>query len=139
MILREHPGPPLDLRLLGAVVAGGAVGASLRYLLGVAVPDGEGFPATTFTINVVGSALLALLPAVAWVRRSPARTAALGPGVLGGFTTLSAYAVQSRQLLADGDTGLAAAYVLGTVAACCLAIVAVRALVSPPGPEPEPS
>lgn len=108
-------------RLCAWVAVGGAVGASLRWTLGELVPDGGGVPWTTFAINVSGTFLLALLPALAWVRRSPARTVALGPGVLGGYTTLSAYAEQTRALLADGRPALAAAYVVGTLAVCLVA------------------
>ena len=63
-----------------------------------------------------------LLPALAVVRRRALLALALGPGVLGGFTTLSAYAEQGRGLLADGRTALAAAYLLGTLAACLVAV-----------------
>lgn len=108
---------------------GGAVGAVLRHLLGVWVPDGSGFPWTVFTINVVGSLLLALLPAVAVVRRSQLLAVALGPGVLGGFTTLSATSDQGRALLEDGRPGLAAAYLLGTLAACLTAVAVASAWV----------
>ena len=89
---------------------GGALGAVLRWWLGDAVPDGAGFPWTTFAINVTGSLALALA-----ARPSPpcagARSlaAALGPGLLGGYTTLSAYSEQARALLADGQTATAAA------------------------------
>lgn len=108
-----------------AVVAlGSAVGALARWALGVVVPDGSGFPWTTFATNVVGSGLLALLPALAAVRRRRLLALGLGTGVLGGFTTLSLYAEQSRALLADGRAGLALAYLLGTLAAC-LAVVLV--------------
>ncbi|MCW2797614.1 CrcB family protein [Nocardioides sp.] len=108
-------------RLLLAVAAGGAVGALMRWSLGQAVPDGSGFPWTTFGINVVGSLTLALLPAWAAIRRSQTLAVAAGPGLLGGFTTLSAYAEQSRSLLGDGRTTLAGAYLLGTLAACLVA------------------
>lgn len=111
------------LRLTLAVSAGGAAGAVARYELGVWVPDGAHFPWTTLAINVIGSFLLALLPALAFVRRSSAWTSALGPGLLGGFTTLSAYAEQSRALLADDRIGAAAAYVVGTLAACLVAVL----------------
>jgi CrcB protein len=104
------------------VAAGGALGGTLRWWLGDLTPDGEGFPWTTFAINVSGSLLLALLPALRQVRRRPALAAALGPGVLGGYTTLSTYAEQGRALLADGRVGLAAAYVLGTLAVCLVAV-----------------
>ncbi len=70
----------VSTRLCLAVAAGGAVGASLRYLLGEAVPDHDGFPWTTFAINVVGSFLLAALPAVDRVRRSPALDGRSRPG-----------------------------------------------------------
>jgi CrcB protein len=109
-------------RLLLAASAGGAVGALLRYLLGELAPDASGFPWTTFAINVVGSLLLALLPALAAVRRNRVVAVALGPGVLGGFTTLSAYAEQSRALLADGETWVAGSYLLGTLLACLVAV-----------------
>ncbi len=118
-------------RLLAAVAVGGAVGAVLRWALGSAVPDGSGFPWTTFAINVVGSFLLAALPAVAAVRRSRTVAVALGPGVLGGFTTLSTYAEQGRDLLADGQPWLAAAYVLGTLVVCLVAVSVAHHLSTP--------
>jgi len=110
-------------RLVAAVAVGGAAGALLRHLLGELVPDGEGFPWTTFGINVSGAFVLALLPAARPVRRSDVLAAALGPGVLGGFTTMSTYAEQVRTLLADGEAMVAGAYLLGTLAACVAAVV----------------
>ena len=46
----------------------------------------------------------------------------LGTGALGGWTTLSTYANQSRSLLADGQTTLAATYMAATLVACVLAV-----------------
>ena len=69
---------------------------------------GSGFPWTTFAINVSGCFALACLPAAAAVRTDPALAAALGPGLLGGYTTMSAYAEETRALLAD-DRALTAA------------------------------
>lgn len=109
-------------RLIVAAAAGGAVGAILRWSLGELVPDGAGFPWTTFGINLVGSFLLASLPAFETVRRSRVLVVGLGTGVLGGFTTLSATSEQSRGLLADGRAGLAAAYLLATLGACVTAV-----------------
>lgn len=112
-------------RILLAVALGGALGACLRHLLNLEAPDLPGvFPWTTFGINVVGCFLLALLPASAAVRRNPLLPPLLGTGVLGGFTTLSAYSEQTRALYADGHTGLAGLYLVGTFAVC-LAGVAV--------------
>ncbi|WP_148611930.1 fluoride efflux transporter FluC [Nocardioides rubriscoriae] len=116
--------------LCACVAAGGAVGAVLRWSAGEVVPDGSGFPWTTFAINVSGALLLALLQGLALVRRSPAWGAALGPGLLGGYTTLSAYSEQARALLDDGRVPLAAAYVLGTLLACLVAVALADTLTS---------
>lgn len=107
---------------LVAVALGGAAGGTLRWWFGDLVPDGDGFPWTTFAINLSGSLVLALLPAITFVRRRRTLTVFFGPGLLGGYTTLSTYAEQGRALLADGRAGLAAAYVVGTLAACLLAV-----------------
>lgn len=110
-------------RLVAAVAIGGAAGALARWGIGEAFPAGpDAFPWATFAINVVGSFALALLPAVAVVRRRPALVAGLGPGLLGGFTTLSAYSEQTRALLDAGRAGLAGAYLVGTLAACLAAV-----------------
>lgn len=124
----------LPPRLLLAVAAGGAIGALLRFVCGELAADGAGFPWTTFGINVVGSALLAGLELLPLARRSATWAAALGPGVLGGFTTFSATSEQGRSLLASGETVLAASYLLGTLAACLLAVTVVGRF-SPPLPE----
>lgn len=110
-------------RLLAAVAVGGAVGALARWGLTEALPaDADAFPWSTFAINVVGSFALALLPAFAVVRRRRALAVGLGPGVLGGFTTLSAYSEQARALLDHGRTGTAALYLVGTLGACLVAV-----------------
>ena len=125
----RRPAPPPSL--LVAVAAGGALGALLRWALDVLVPDGSGFPWTTFAINVSGSLLLAALPALAAVRRSPVLPVFLGTGVLGGYTTLSTYAEQGRSLLADGRIALATVYLAGTLLACLAAVVLAHRLSSP--------
>ncbi|MDF1605036.1 fluoride efflux transporter CrcB [Nocardioides sp. YIM 152315] len=112
-------------RLVAAVAVGGAVGALARWWLSEALPPGaDAFPWTTFVINVSGSFALALLPAFAAVRRSRALAVGLGPGVLGGYTTLSTYSEQTRALLDRGETLTAGCYVLGTLAACLVAVAA---------------
>ena len=122
---------PLHASSVAAVAVGGAAGAVLRHLLGESFPT-HGFPWVTFAINVSGSFLLALLPALAVVRRHPLLPPALGPGLLGGYTTLSAYSEESRVLVADGRPAVAAAYVVGTLVACLLA-VALADRFSAPG------
>ena len=109
-------------RLVAAVALGGAVGAVMRYLVGLAVPDADGFPWTTFAINVVGAFLLAALPALPVVRRSRAWSVGLGTGVLGGFTTLSATSEQARALLVDDRALLGAVYLVATLLTAVLAV-----------------
>jgi len=114
------------LAALGAVALGGALGGLLRWGLGEVAPDGHGFPWTTFAINVSGSLALALLPVLPVVRRRPVLAAGLGPGLLGGYTTFSAYADDARSLLADDRPGLALAYVAATLVGCVLAVALAR-------------
>jgi CrcB protein len=105
------------------VAAGGALGALGRWALTEALPaDADGFPWATFAVNVAGALLLALLPAVPRIRRDRILTVALGPGLLGGFTTLSTYSEQARALWSGGHTAVAASYLVGTLAACLLAV-----------------
>jgi len=118
---------------VGLVAVGGAIGASARYGLTEWFPDaGSGFPWTTFTINVVGSFLLAVLPALTLVRRNPHLPPLLGTGIIGGFTTLSAYSEQARSLVADGSVGLAGTYVIGTLVTCLVAVALADRFSSAP-------
>ena len=124
---------PLRGSDLALVAAGGAAGAVLRWTLGTVTPDGAGFPWTTFAINVLGCLALGLLPLVDG--RDHHVTLVLGPGLLGGFTTVSTYADQARALVAVGDLGLAGTYVVATLAAGMAAAVLGR--WSSHRPEPE--
>ena len=101
---------------LVVVSVGGAVGALLRLGIDTAAPDSL-FPWPTLGINVVGAFVLGVLPALAVVRRSRTVALALGPGVLGGFTTVSAWAGQVRDLADDGHTALAGLCLVVTLAA----------------------
>lgn len=125
----------LQPRLLAVVGLGGAIGTVGRYGLGRALPPSGGWPWGTLTANLVGAFLLGLL-LEALLRRgeetSGRRLArlGLGTGVLGGFTTFSALALELERLLAAGDLGVAAGYTALTVAGglgACTAGVALAA------------
>lgn len=119
--------PALAPSTLALVALGGALGAVLRWSLGVGLPDGSGFPWTTFAINVGGAFALALLPLLSSHRHL---VHAIGPGLLGGFTTLSAYAEQGRALMAAGSEAVATAYLVGTLGAALVAIQLAQLLTT---------
>ena len=100
-------------RVWTAVAAGGLLGTELRYALGLLFPDRPGdLPWATLGINLVGSFVLAALTTI-WIARP--RTAfwlraAIGPGVLGSFTTFSAVVFSADQLTRAGLPGLGLLY-----------------------------
>ncbi|MGB5936136.1 MAG: CrcB family protein [Ornithinimicrobium sp.] len=112
-----------DLQVLGAVAAGGALGASARAGMEQGWGQGAGtFPWTTLGINVAGSLLLGMLTVLTtvfaaawWVRPL------LGTGALGGFTTFSAYVVWAGELAVGDDMALAAGYLVATPVLCVAA------------------
>jgi CrcB protein len=116
------------------VAVGGAVGAVLRHLVDVSAPATL-FPWPTLGINVVGGFVLGLLPVLAVVRRSRRAAAALGPGLLGGFTTVSAWAGQTRDLAAGGHVAVAGAYLALTLGAGLAAAALGQHLAHRPEPE----
>ncbi|WP_329105852.1 fluoride efflux transporter CrcB [Micromonospora sp. NBC_01699] len=108
---------PLDV--LATVAVGGALGAAARYGVAVLWPTPSGhFPWTTLAVNLTGCLLLGLLMGFVNGRIAPHRLIRpfLGTGLLGGYTTFSTYAVETRGLLATDRPLLACGYVLGTLA-----------------------
>ena len=119
-----------------AAALGGALGALGRWGVTEALPhDAADWPWATLLVNLSGCLALGLLIGSAFARhpRSSWLRPFLGTGVLGGFTTFSAFAVETVQLTDTGRPGLAAGYVLasvaGGVAASALALRAGRAAV----------
>jgi len=107
------------------VALGGAIGASARYLTNVGVMRlvGPGYPYGTLVANVFGSFLMGVL-VVALARRGGNELAPLlMTGFLGGFTTFSAFSLDTLTLFERGETGLAASYVVASVALSLAAIV----------------
>ena len=110
---------------LGAVAAGGVVGSLARFGLHEAVPSVAGqFPWATFAVNVTGCLLIGVLMVLlteVWAGRRLLRPF-LGVGVLGGFTTFSAYAVEIEQAVSAGAARTALLYLGGTLVAAMLAV-----------------
>ncbi|MDT0274470.1 fluoride efflux transporter CrcB [Blastococcus goldschmidtiae] len=123
-----------------AAALGGALGALARWGVAEALPYQPGsWPTATLLVNVAGCLLLGLLIGLVDAG-SPWLRPFLGTGVLGGFTTYSAFAVETVQLTDAGRPGLAAGYVaasvLGGVAASALGTLAGRAAARSPEPFP---
>jgi fluoride exporter len=105
--------------------AGGALGALARWGVAVALPRSSGqWPWATLTANLVGCLLIGVLLAVLSTRRPDEERLRtfLGAGVLGGFTTFSAFAVEVADLLRAGVPVLAGAYVAASVLGGLLAV-----------------
>lgn len=111
------------------VALGGGLGAAGRYGVSLALPARPGeWPWATFGINVVGSLLIGVLAGWLSTRGDagvPWRLF-LGVGVLGGFTTFSAYSLETLRMIERGEWQMALLYALGSVLAG-LAAVAVGA------------
>lgn len=117
---------PPPAHLAAYVSLGAALGALARAgLVEVAAPHDA---AMVLAINVLGALALGALPAVSPVRRSARLTALLGPGFLGGFTTVSTYALLAHGIGED-SLPLALAYVAATFAAALAAAATGRWLV----------
>jgi fluoride exporter len=132
---RQELGPH-RVAVLGAIAAGGVLGAEARAGFAALLPTATGgFPVSTLLINVAGCLLIgALMVLVAEAHRGhPLTRPFLGVGVLGGFTTFSGYAVDAQRLLAGGHVAtaivaLAATPVLALLAVTVAASVTRRAI-----------
>jgi CrcB protein len=110
-----------------AVAVGGAIGSVARFWMATAMTalTGPRFPWGTLLINVLGSFVIGL---VAGVTLTPARVGMhpdirifLMTGICGGFTTFSAFSLQTVELLQAGDVIPAFGYAVGSVVLCVIA------------------
>lgn len=119
------------------VCLGGAVGTGARYLLGGLALRwlGADFPYGTLLVNVIGSFLIGVVQELAGAAALPeSARVVLAVGVLGGFTTYSAFAHESLRLAATGAWGGALLYVGLTTVVCfgaCLLGIGLARLVAP--------
>lgn len=123
--------------LIVYAAAGGAIGAALRFLVGhlfagqaVAGRSVAAFPWATLSVNVVGCFLMGVL--MAWLTTRAGSTqevrAFLATGILGGFTTFSAFAFDFATLFERGDAASAYGYAAATVGMTIAAVFAGLAL-----------
>jgi CrcB protein len=106
---------------------GGFAGAVARYALGGWILHHtlqEKFPWSTFTVNVLGCLLMGVVSG--WIERldwfTPAVRLLLLTGLLGGFTTFSAFGLETVHLLRRGEPWIALAYALSSVIVCVAAV-----------------
>jgi CrcB protein len=115
------------------VAAGGALGAVARYLAGFLLKTASGFPCATMSVNIVGSLLMGLV--IGWLSRQSAGYETLrlflAVGILGGFTTFSAFSMDLFTLMEKRDIAAMALYLggslLGGLAAFIIGFMALRA------------
>ena len=100
-----------------AIALGGAFGAMLRYWVGLLVV----FPFGTLTVNVLGCFVMGLCFGYAGLRDN-VWALFLMTGLLGGFTTFSAFSLDVIKLVEAGRLGLAGGYVLASLVGALLAV-----------------
>lgn len=121
----RHSPAPWSPALLAAIAAGGVVGSLGRYAVSLALPHGVGaFPWATFLVNLTGALAMGLLVGFLVNRPGshPLARPFVGVGILGGWTTFSALAVDVVHLGASGHDQLALAYVTATFLLGTLAV-----------------
>ena len=120
------------------VFLGGGIGAAARYGLNISVPraTGAGFPWATLIINISGCFVMGLITAWLMLRPSlaPEWRLFLTTGILGGFTTFSAFSLDFAQLIERGEGSQALAYgaasVLLSILACFAGLALIRVFAS---------
>lgn len=119
---------------LGLVALGGGIGAGCRHLVNIAALRlfGPGFPVGTLAVNVVGGLLMGILVgyfALRYTGGGQGLRLFLATGILGGFTTFSAFALDAVILWQRGEVLAALAYVTASVVLSIGAVLAGLAMV----------
>ena len=106
------------MQQFGLVALGGAIGAALRYSISLYF-SGDGFPWATLSVNMIGSLLLGII-AVALTQDLISQDVALilGTGVLGAFTTMSAFSVETLNMFQNQQASSAIIYIAMTMVIC---------------------
>ncbi|CAM2975815.1 CrcB protein [Paracoccus aminovorans] len=106
------------------VALGGALGSTARYGVNILAGRLTTLPLGTLTVNVTGCFVMGLLAAVLAFKGGQHLAPLLLTGVLGGYTTFSAFSLDTLVLWERGATGTALAYVLGSVVLSLAAVTA---------------
>ncbi len=112
---------------LSLVALGGAIGASLRYLSGVAITRVFGFldfPMAVLTVNIAGSIIMGLFIATAAHKGLTHLNPFIATGILGGFTTFSSFSLETVTLIERGQIAQAGLYVALSVGLSVLGLMA---------------
>jgi fluoride exporter len=119
--------------LLLAIAAGGALGSLARHFLSTGIYNvtGMAFPWGIFAVNVLGGFIMGFVVELGALKLnySLEMRAFLTTGILGGFTTFSAFSLDAALLIERGDWLAAALYMVGSVAMSVLALFGGLALV----------
>ncbi len=115
------------------VFIGGGIGAALRHgvNIGAARLFGTSFPFGTLSVNIIGCLAMGLLAGYFALKGDLSQNwrLFLTTGILGGFTTFSAFSLDVAVLYERGEIGLAATYVLASVMVSLIAVFAGLALM----------
>ena len=115
------------------VFIGGGLGSALRHTVNVICPKlfGTHFPYHTFIINITGSTIMGLIAGYLAFKGDAGQSWRLFvmTGILGGYTTFSAFSLDAALLYERGEIGLALFYVLGSVILSILGLFAGLALI----------
>jgi CrcB protein len=109
-----------------AIALGGALGSMVRYaaVSWLTPSTGLRFPLGTFAVNLLGAFLIGVVYVLLTKKfaLAPEWRLFFMTGLLGGFTTFSAFSLETLQLLQSGHWLTAISYALGSVVACLLAV-----------------
>ena len=115
------------------VFFGGGLGATLRHLVNITCARclGTGFPWGTFIINISGSTVMGLIAGYLALKGEASQPwrLFLMTGILGGYTTFSAFSLDAMVLFERGHSGLAALYVVASVVLAILGLFAGLTLI----------
>ena len=105
------------------VAAGGAIGASARYLISL-IPVKSTFPFLTLGINFLGAVLIGFITGLFLSQKLDAKwTLFWKTGVCGGFTTFSTFSLEAYQLLESGKYWAGGIYITASVIFCLAGVV----------------